>query len=144
MDVLHDVLGPDGSSIAFVSVAVDLVLSHWRECPRSGMADRGDTRDCFELDDARATRDLTGVDRISPFEQEASTARVKRADLDAKPSRRNRLSTPLATMCFMPSRNSSKDFAQRLSKPETRSSRSRTTAKIRSTGCAPSPNAQFA
>ena len=29
-EVLHDVLGPDGSSIAFVAVAVDIVLSHWR------------------------------------------------------------------------------------------------------------------
>jgi len=28
-DVLHDILGPDRSSSAFVAVAVDVVLSHW-------------------------------------------------------------------------------------------------------------------
>ena len=43
-EVLHDVLGPDGSSLAFVSVAVDLVLSHWREACDSGLADGSDAR----------------------------------------------------------------------------------------------------
>ena len=30
-EVLRDVLGPDGSSLAFVAVAIDLALSHSRE-----------------------------------------------------------------------------------------------------------------
>ena len=29
-EVLRDVMGPDGSSIAFVAVAIDVALSHWR------------------------------------------------------------------------------------------------------------------
>jgi energy-coupling factor transporter ATP-binding protein EcfA2 len=41
-DVLHDVLGPDGSSVAFVSVAVDLVLSHWPASRDYEASDRDD------------------------------------------------------------------------------------------------------
>jgi len=87
----NDVLGPDGSSIAFVSIAVDLVLSHWpasRDAAWPIMA----TPEILEFDNERYIHDLTGVDRMSVFEEEASTVRMKRADLDAKPSRRAQLS----------------------------------------------------
>ena len=97
-DVLHDVLAPDGSSVAFVCVAIDLALSHW--------AVAADTvwpivaaPEALEFDDARALRDLTGVDRMT-LEQEPSTWRVKRAELDAKPSRRARLSDQIGHYVF--------------------------------------------
>jgi energy-coupling factor transporter ATP-binding protein EcfA2 len=90
-EVLHDVLGPDGSSVAFLSVAVDLVLSHWHEA-RDAAWPMVATPELLEVDDKRLTRDLTGVDRMGAFEQETSTSGVKRADLDARPSRRSRLS----------------------------------------------------
>jgi energy-coupling factor transporter ATP-binding protein EcfA2 len=99
VDVLHDVLGPDGSSIAFVSVAVDLVLSHWpksRDAARPIVA----TPEILVFDNARHLRDLTGVDRMSLFEQEPSTARVKRADLEAKPSRRAQLTDTIGQYVF--------------------------------------------
>jgi hypothetical protein len=98
-EVLHDVLGHDGSSLAFVCVAVDLTLSHWREAcdfvwPMIA------TPELLVFDDARMLRDMVGVDRIASFEQEPSTWRVKRAELDAKPSRRNRLSDKIGHYVF--------------------------------------------
>ncbi|MDB5616722.1 MAG: hypothetical protein JWQ24_960 [Tardiphaga sp.] len=98
-DVLHDVLGPDGSSIALVSVAVDLVLSHWPKS-RDAAWPIVATPEILVFDNARHLRDLTGVDRMSLFEQEASTARVKRADLDAKPSRRAQLTDTIGQYLF--------------------------------------------
>lgn len=98
-DVLHDVLGPDGSSVAFVSVAVDLVLSHWpasRDAAWPIMA----TPEILTFDDARHTRDMAGVDRISVFERKADAGRVKRTDLDAKPSRRSRLADTFGHYVF--------------------------------------------
>jgi hypothetical protein len=95
----NDVLGPDGSSIAFVSVAVDLVLSHWpasRDPAWPIMA----TPEILEFDNERYIHDLTGVDRMSVFEEEASTVRMKRADLDAKPSRRAQLSDTFGHYVF--------------------------------------------
>jgi len=98
-DVLHDVLGPDGSSIAFVAVAVDLVLSHWREA-RATAWPMVATPELLAFDDARLTHDRAGVNRMLAFEQEAITSRVKRADLDARPSRRNRLSDTIGHYVF--------------------------------------------
>jgi hypothetical protein len=90
-EVLHDVLGPDGSSMAFVALAVDLVLSHWREAADVAWPTVA-TPELLEFDDARSTRDIAGVDRSLEFEQEPSGWPVKRADLDARPSRQARLS----------------------------------------------------
>jgi hypothetical protein len=98
-EVLHEVLGPDGSSIAFVSVAVDLVLSHWHKS-RDAAWPIVATPELLEFDDARMTRDVAGVDRMLAFEQEPNTWRVKRADLDARPSRRNRLSDTIGDYVF--------------------------------------------
>jgi hypothetical protein len=98
-DVLHDLLGPDGSSLAFVSVAVDLALSHWREAC-DAVWPMAATPELLELDDARVLRDLAGVDRMASFEQEPIMWRVKRTDLEARPSRRNRLSDKIGHYVF--------------------------------------------
>jgi hypothetical protein len=98
-EVLHEVLGPDGSSIAFVSVAVDLVLSHWREA-RDAAWPMVATPELLEFDDARLTHDMVGVNRMLAIRQEPNTWRVKRADLDARPSRRNRLSDTIGDYVF--------------------------------------------
>jgi hypothetical protein len=58
-EVLHDVLGPDGSSIAFVAVAGDIVLSHWsvaRDLALPIVA----SPEILAFDDARLPRDLSG------------------------------------------------------------------------------------
>jgi hypothetical protein len=98
-DVLHDVLGPDGSSIAFVAVAVDLVLSHWQKAWEIAWPLVA-TPEILEFDDARSTRDIAGVDRIARFESEPSGWPVKRADLDSKPSRQARLSNNIGHYVF--------------------------------------------
>ena len=102
-EVLHDVLGPDGSSLAFVSVAVDLALSHSRKACDAAWPIVA-TPELLEFDDACLTRDIAGVDRMLAFEQEPTTWRIKRADLDARPSRRNRLSKTSVIMSFLASR----------------------------------------
>jgi hypothetical protein len=98
-EVLNDALGPDGSSIAFVAVAVDIILSHWRlardvawpivACP-----------EFLEFDDARLTRDLTGVFRSRAVDREGATWRVKCADLESRLSRRNSLSRKIFGYVF--------------------------------------------
>jgi energy-coupling factor transporter ATP-binding protein EcfA2 len=98
-DVLHDVLGPDGTSIAFVSVAVDLVLSHWPTSRNAAWPIMA-TPEILQFDNARYIRDFTGANRMSPFKQEANTARVKRADLDARSSRRTQLTDTFAHYIF--------------------------------------------
>jgi hypothetical protein len=57
------------------------------------------TPEVLEFDDARALRDLAGVDRMT-LEQEPSTWRVRRAELDAKLSRRARLSDQIGHYIF--------------------------------------------
>jgi hypothetical protein len=94
-DVLHDVLGPDGSSIALVAVAVDLVLSHWQHA-RDVAWPLVATPEILEFDDARSTHDISGVDRLLDLEPEPSAWSVKRADLDSRPSRQTRLSHTIA------------------------------------------------
>jgi hypothetical protein len=97
-DVLHDVLGPDGSSTAFVCIAVDLALSHWPQAADAAWPIVA-TPEVLELDDARALRDLAGVNRMI-LEQEPNTWRVKRVELDARPSRRRRLSDQIGHYLF--------------------------------------------
>ena len=98
-EILHDVLGPDGSSLAFVCVAVDLALSHWREA-RDIVWPIVATPEVLEFDDARMLRDMAGVDRLAAFEQEPSASRAKRSELDSKPSRRMRLSDQIGYYVF--------------------------------------------
>ncbi len=98
-EVLHDVLGPDSSSIAFVSVAVDLMLSHWPDA-RDSAWPMVATPEILELDDERFIYDLAGVGRMSAFEQEVRNWPVKRADLDGRPSRRYCLSHMIGEYVF--------------------------------------------
>ena len=99
-EVLHDVLGPDGSSLAFVSVASRSRFIALASGVRSRVADGGDAgaapiRRCARL------RDITGVDRMLAFAPaRLNTWPVKRADLDARPSRRNRLSDTIGYYVF--------------------------------------------
>jgi hypothetical protein len=97
-DVLNDVLGPGGSSVAFVCVAVDLALSHWPQAADAAWPIVA-TPEVLEFDDVRALRDLAGVDRMT-LEQERSTWRIKRTELDARPSRRRRLSDQIGHYVF--------------------------------------------
>jgi hypothetical protein len=90
-DVLRDVLGPSGSSVAFVGVAADLALSHWNAA-RETVWPLLATPELLRYDNDRHNRGTTGVDRFLMLEREPPNARVKRADLDARASRRIRLS----------------------------------------------------
>ena len=68
VEVLHDVLGSDGSSIAFLAVAVDLALSHFPIAYDVAWPIVA-TPEVLAFDNARHTRDMTGVDRMSAFDQ---------------------------------------------------------------------------
>ena len=93
-EVLHDVLGPDGSSIAFVAVAADLILSHWKEASDVAWPLLA-APEILQLDDVRSNQDVAGVNRLVNFEQEPNAWPVTRADLDARPSRQSRLSSQI-------------------------------------------------
>jgi hypothetical protein len=97
--ILHDILGPDGSSLAFLAVAVDLVLSHWK-LARDRAWPLVATPELLQFDAQRFTRDITGVDRMLAFEPERDGLPMKRALLDAKPSRRKRLSDTISDYVF--------------------------------------------
>jgi hypothetical protein len=98
-DVLHDVLGPDGSSAAFLLVAVDLVLSHW-PLSRDVALPMVGSPELLMFDDIRHPKDLMGVDRLSVLDQEADNGRVKKADLEARPSRRLRVADTFGRYVF--------------------------------------------
>lgn len=88
--VLRDVLGPAGSSCAFIAVALDLVLSHWPKfesiawpfaaCPH-----------VLVLDDARHIRDLVGIDDCGMGSQDAASGAPSVAELKTRASRRSRM-----------------------------------------------------
>ena len=89
-EVLHDVLGPSGSSVAFVCVAADLVLSHW-EAAKEAAWPMLAVPELLNYDRMRFEQDVTGLGRFSMPEREKASWRVKAADLAARPSRRRRL-----------------------------------------------------
>ena len=90
-DVMADVIGEDGSSIAFLSVAVDLALSHWAAAHKSAWPLLA-TPELLRYDDWRYQRDVTQGNRLLlRFEEEGAAWKVKRADLDARFSRQHRL-----------------------------------------------------
>ena len=89
-EVLHDVLGPSWSSVAFVCVAVDLVLSHWQQAIDSAWPLVA-TPEVLLFDDIRFRHDLAGADRFLGAESEPMHWRVKISDLVEQPSRRHRL-----------------------------------------------------
>ncbi|UUO65526.1 hypothetical protein DCM83_10120 [Bradyrhizobium betae] len=88
-DVLHDVLGPDGSSLAFLAVAIDLALSHWQVVADAAWPLAADPR-LIQFDEDRFRHDISGVNRRprAGGQQIQTTLRV---DLDAQRSRRTRL-----------------------------------------------------
>jgi hypothetical protein len=89
-DVLHDVLGPSASSVAFVCVAVDLVLSHWPAM--KGVAwPLIATPELLQYDHIRWTQDQSGLGRFFVQEREAEHWPVKTGDLLGRPSRRHEL-----------------------------------------------------
>lgn len=89
-EVLHNVLGPSGSSVAFVCVGVDVVLSHW-EMAKDLAWPMLATPELLHFDHTRFTQDLSGMGRFFTPEQEPSNWPVKTADLLARPSRRHQL-----------------------------------------------------
>lgn len=85
-EVMHEVLGPSGSSAAFVCVAVDLVLSHWAKA----YADAWPLLACPELlhfDQSRSSHDISGVGQYF-LPGDGAYAKVKIAELHERPSRR--------------------------------------------------------
>ena len=74
-DVLRKVLGPSGSSVAFVAVATDLALSHW-SVSRDHVWPLLATPELLQWDDARYIRDITGVDRLVGLQRDPDSARV--------------------------------------------------------------------
>lgn len=89
-DVLHDVLGPSGSSIAFVCVAVDLVLSHWSTAKDLAWPMVA-TPELLFFDQMRFNQDTSGIGRLFMQERESAHWPVKIADLVARGSRRCQL-----------------------------------------------------
>lgn len=90
-DVMADVMGDDGSSIAFLAVAVDLALSHWVAAHKSAWPLLA-TPELLRYDDWRYEHDVTQVKRLRlRFKEEGAAWKVKRADLDARFSRQHRL-----------------------------------------------------
>ena len=85
-EVLHDVLGPSGSSVAFVCVAVDIVLSHWRLMKNIAWPMLA-VPELLQYDHMRCTQDRTGLGRFFAPEREAEHWPIKSADLLARPSR---------------------------------------------------------
>ena len=90
-DVLLDVIGEDGSSIAFLAVAVDLALSHWGAAHKSAWPLLA-APELLRYDDWRYQHDITQGNRLRlRFKEEGAAWEVKRADLDARFSRQHRL-----------------------------------------------------
>ena len=90
-DVLEDVLGPSGSSCAFLCVAVDLVLSHWDKARNQAWPLLA-SPELLQFDQMRFEQDISGLGRFSTYGQELAHWPVKVADLMVRPSRQHRLS----------------------------------------------------
>ena len=96
-DVLHDVLGPSGSSAAFVCVAVDLALSHW-EAAKEVAWPMLAVPELLHFDHMRFTQDLSGMGRFFTPEREPANWRVKTTDLTTRPSRHCELSRMIGNL----------------------------------------------
>jgi len=96
-DVLHDVFGPDGSSVAFLSVAIDLVLSHWSVAADVAWPLAANPR-LLQFDEDRFRHDISGVNRRPRAGQQTQAA--LRVDLDDRPSRRTRLFDVIGRYAF--------------------------------------------
>jgi len=90
-DVMANVIGEDGSSKAFLAVAVDLALSHWGEAHKSAWPLLA-APELLRYDDWRYQHDITQGTRLRlRFKDEGAAWKVKRADLDTRFSRQRRL-----------------------------------------------------
>lgn len=90
-DLFADVVSDDGSSIAFLAVAVDLALSHWAAAHKTAWPLLA-SPELLRYDDWRYTHDISGANRLQlRLKEERPHWKVRRADLDARPSRQNRL-----------------------------------------------------
>ncbi|MEQ1716753.1 MAG: hypothetical protein ABL907_12330, partial [Hyphomicrobium sp.] len=90
-DVMADVIGQDGSSIAFLAVAVDLALSHWVAAHKSAWPLLA-APELLRYDDWRYQHDITQGNRLRlRFKEEGAAWKFKRANLDARFSRQHRL-----------------------------------------------------
>lgn len=98
-EVLDDVVSADGSSVAFLAVGVDLVLSHWSAAKDTAWPLVA-TPELIQFEDARFNHHAVGADRHLAFETEPASWRVKRADLDARLSRHTRLSDKIGYYVF--------------------------------------------
>lgn len=89
-DVLNDVLGASGSSVAFVAVAIDLALSHWSTAAEVAWPMIANPR-LLQFDEDRFRLDISGVNRPRRVRGQRTEAAV-RVNLAAQASRRMRLS----------------------------------------------------
>ncbi|MEQ1612055.1 MAG: hypothetical protein ABL904_04830 [Hyphomicrobiaceae bacterium] len=90
-DVMADIFGEDGSSIAFLAVAVDLALSHWGAAHKSAWPLLA-VPELLRYDDWRYQHDISQGNRLRlRFKNEGATWKVRRADLDARFSREHSL-----------------------------------------------------
>ncbi|MBR0965683.1 hypothetical protein JQ554_15425 [Bradyrhizobium diazoefficiens] len=97
-DILDDILGPDGSSVAFLSVAVDLALSHWRAAADAAWPLAANPR-LLQLDEDRFQHDVSGVNRLSRRGRQQVQAAI-RVDIDAQSSRWTRLADMIGRYVF--------------------------------------------
>jgi len=97
-DVLHDVLGPSGSSIAFLAVAIDLALSHWSVAADAAWPLAANPR-LLQFDEDRVRHDISRVNRRPRARGQQVQAAV-RVDLDGRPSRRTRLFDRIGRYAF--------------------------------------------
>lgn len=88
--VLREILGPDGSSCAFIAVALDVVLSHWSKFENIAWPFAGSPR-VLALDDARYIRDSVGVDDFALLSESAASGVSSLTQLKARGSRRCRM-----------------------------------------------------
>lgn len=98
IEILDDILGPDGSSVAFLSVAVDLALSHWRAAADAAWPLAANPQ-LLQLDEDRFQQDVNGFNRLSRRSSQQIQA-AHRVDLDAQPSRWMRLADMIGRYVF--------------------------------------------
>lgn len=97
-EVLDDILGPDGSSVAFVAVAVDIALSHWKLAANVAWPMIA-TPELLQYDEDRFDQDIAGLDRLMDRGRQGNRASGG-IDLDALPSRRTRLVDKIGRYVF--------------------------------------------
>ena len=97
-DVFNDILGPDGSSVAFLSVAIDLALAHWSAAADTAWPLATNPR-LLQFDEDRFRHDISGVNR-RPRARGQQIQAALRVDLDARPSRGTRLLDSIGHYAF--------------------------------------------